>query len=519
MTVTKFDTGFIRKETSIFKADNIDRNRWNRAVDSGVSPAINNPVEGYPVERDAFLSLLQSNPTLENRDMSDTEQHMGQLFNRAMNVPQFQNLRQKTVNNPLHSGIACTGMVDGIMFGLSDDVKNDMAQQASKQQQAQQALQEAISASEMAKNFEDSGQQELADDWQETADKLNEQAEKLQQQAEKLQGEIESELAESGTDIDYAIAKAADKASDELDKVSAVFRGFSEATGQDSNSFSPEVVRGLMEIIQNHPNLDYFVKCLGWAMRMVGTIERQMAEGRVDIVEIESAPLEMDRMTDTEKMNLAEAVDPALTDDFYGRLVDDAVMHYVFQGTSPLGHGPLVLVTDQSGSMGWNDNHSMVVALKWAIFGMCGRQDRVCVDIAFAGLNSFTEYDNRTGTPEEYMAHLQTFDGGGTEPYRPMVRAMEIVREITEQGEQSGGDVVLFTDDDFGTPLPLFVSDLEHTKKVTDESFKLVSVVLGSFYHGQSHQCENFSDLTLFLADLMVEENRDKLAAMMAEVL
>jgi uncharacterized protein with von Willebrand factor type A (vWA) domain len=136
--------------------------------------------------------------------------------------------------------------------------------------------------------------------------------------------------------------------------------------------------------------------------------------------------------------------------DWLRRAVDGGIRHRRYAGQEKQGRGPLVLVRDESGSME-GDPHATAVALEWALLEICRRDNRAFFSIPFSSSGQFHVWQApRPGMPDPQgsLDHLAHFYNGGTEPYQPLLKAMELIA-----GGNLRADDLIITDGAFGEPL------------------------------------------------------------------
>ena len=76
--------------------------------------------------------------------------------------------------------------------------------------------------------------------------------------------------------------------------------------------------------------------------------------------------------------------DETLDADWLCRAVDSGILHRQYGGREQKGRGPLIVVRDESGSMG-GAPHALAVALEWALLEIAIRDKRLFYSIPFSG--------------------------------------------------------------------------------------------------------------------------------------
>ena len=115
----------------------------------------------------------------------------------------------------------------------------------------------------------------------------------------------------------------------------------------------------------------------------------------------------------------------------------------------------------------------------------------------------------RTSTPRPPLAeHLSHFYSGGTEPYGPLVQAIETVNQTS--GPEQRADILVITDGVFGEPTEAFVEMLEGSRACGPLKIALVSVGI------DNPHAHTFADPIIPVVDLL--QDREKLRAAVAAI-
>ena len=92
----------------------------------------------------------------------------------------------------------------------------------------------------------------------------------------------------------------------------------------------------------------------------------------------------------------------------------------------------IIVVRDESGSMA-GAPHALAVALEWALLEIARRDRRAFYSIPFSGRGQFEVWADSGTSPHDLAAHLTHFYNGGTEPYGPLVAALETVQTVSDE--------------------------------------------------------------------------------------
>jgi uncharacterized protein with von Willebrand factor type A (vWA) domain len=165
------------------------------------------------------------------------------------------------------------------------------------------------------------------------------------------------------------------------------------------------------------------------------------------------------------------------------------------------------MLIDKSGSMrGWPNATACAVEL--ALMQLAIKEHRRFISIPFSDMGQYQIYDPGIQPDlKELVEHLELFYGGGTEPYAPLTKAMELVKSDPGLNE---GDILIITDGIFGTPPDDFMEFLDDVRE--DPGLRIVAVVI----NGRLGQAD-FADKVVLVNDLYQE--REKLAEAVAPLL
>lgn len=126
---------------------------------------------------------------------------------------------------------------------------------------------------------------------------------------------------------------------------------------------------------------------------------------------------DLSRLISQEYANLAV---PELELDFYRRFIEKQTLSTRRFREDPMGRGPVVVVVDESGSMGYNDGQSIIQAKALSLaLAQLAKQDKRWIH--FVGFASHLDDLNQlTMKPDEWdssqlMQWVGRFDGGGTD--------------------------------------------------------------------------------------------------------
>jgi uncharacterized protein with von Willebrand factor type A (vWA) domain len=437
---------------------------WQEAL--AFNPSLNDldqslgqEVGGQPVS-DAFWLLYQ--PEGEVRDDPPPGlEGLAALQRRAQEAPQWNQVRASTCGDLLSSALTAPAWAD-FLRNLPDEVKealqaagaaaNAVEQAAQAHDEAEEALEQAEGASERA-----SAQQAL------------EQAEQALAEAEasaRLAGEAAEQAVEQRP---ASVTKAAEDAlRDGAQQAAAQAQfgdGFSLAAGGAPGSRDPTLFRAAMELLAAHPHLKRQLHLLGWQRQLRTAPSRRAGVGHRRPVGVRPRPLDPTTLLPTERLALGMPGGTPAHIEAMERLTNGALRHWRQEGDEPQGHGPVVLLTDQSGSM-HGPNAMLALLLEWAILERCVRERRAFASIPFSGTGQFNLWEppGQRGQvdPQAVLDHLRSNYGGGTEPYGPLSAALDY---IAQSPEHRRADILMLTDGAFGHPRANFLEKLQAERR------------------------------------------------------
>ncbi len=162
----------------------------------------------------------------------------------------------------------------------------------------------------------------------------------------------------------------------------------------------------------------------------------------------------------------------------------------------------MIVVRDESGSMA-GAPHALAVALEWALLEIAIRDKRLFYSIPFSGRDQYDVWVNNLWVkpdPQALADHLSHFFNGGTEPYGPLIKACEIVNQVSNDDQRA--DVLIITDGVFGEPSPQFFQELKRARE--SRPFKIALASVGT----DNPHTHAFADPVIHVDDLLRERVR-----------
>lgn len=417
----------VRDQRNAVKADTLDRMTW--AALNDMAPALSiqrmEMAEEFPTSPEAYEDLFnllhQGDPLFQQQAAMEPE-YVGNhgLMSQLWATEEFAEMRKDTKHDEYATAFTIMAMEPAL---------REAFEALQKQQEAQQALADALQQAQQAAA---SGQgQEAA-------------GQALQQALDGVQQTNEQASAAA-----EAMTQAAEGANEERKEDEAAAASYGIGPGQ-LRRMSFDERRELMERL-HRSRMSKLAKLIG-SFRMFGEAERRR--------KIKHAPAEiheyklsndLDKLVPEELNNLAI---PELEDQFWIRWANHELLTREVRGPEKAGQGPIIVVCDESGSMGWGalddagntaEAWSKAVALALSDQARKNQRDFHYLGFASAGEQYEKHFPKGQGSLEDVTEFVEHFLNGGTNFMVPLMRAAEII-ESYERRDMARPDVVFITD-------------------------------------------------------------------------
>lgn len=491
---------------TIFNADLFDLDDWQSSCQ--IVPNLEkdndkagNEIGGQPLQ-DGFFGLYKPDPQM--KPSPGALAPLADLLKRGMATPEWERLRENTVGQQLGAAVGSQGLFQQVLNNLPDEVKEKAKEACESQEIADEEAEQAAGLESLADMLEGIGEEEKAAEAKAEAEILEQKAQVDQAQADEALQAYEQAAQGHEAQIANAFNQAASEAADQADQAQSLATAFSVAAGGDADHIDASVLKAAMQALQQNPNLKDLADLLGYAKRMVRGEWRQAVKGNRNMTGYIQHELQPQRMASSELLAMT-STSPAIRADFTRRVVENAVVHRHYDGEEQQGQGPIILIRDESESM-TGHQHSMAVALEWALLEIARKENRDFISIPFSGRGQYHIYKAPPkGQPdaEGLLEHLAHFYGGGTELYVPMCKGLEIV-----EAQNLEADILLITDGSFEQPEPDFVERVKALKKT-----KIVVVTIGGWGDAVAGQ---FAHKVINVRDLV--DDRDQLREAIREI-
>jgi len=504
-------------ETEAVKRNSFDRKDWERVLEAAPTiKQMQTQLEKTVDYADDFMADLHAavfkvEPTVRGSDeMKPTHVANRAVMEQLMDMPEMQTLRQHSTGDVYGSALAMVAM----------------------QETAVETLKRVHSAAEEAAKAEEERQQEREKRQQEIADQIadlqaNPPPEPLPPGAQgpelppdpRVEGlktqmdQFGSLAAPSNQPVQQAaqnaakgmenkLRSAAKKATGELDEENTLMHSF----GVEDGDLQRMNVRERMALAQKLANnrLAKFAKLLG-QFKMV-----QQAESRKRVVNAASeihgmtTGDDLTRMATSELLNFA---DESLEDLMWLRWSENELSIYDVRGKENQGQGPIIAVVDESGSMNATDvaggtREAWSKALALALCDQAKRRKRDFRYIGFSSVGRQRVVDFPGGhTPIDKVIEMtEGFLNGGTNYEQPLKMALEMIEKDFDALGKPRPDIVMITDDAYGSMDPDFMHEWNRVKDKT--SLKCYGIAIGCDSSGAlAAVSDNVREITALVSD------------------
>lgn len=137
------------------------------------------------------------------------------------------------------------------------------------------------------------------------------------------------------------------------------------------------------------------------------------------------------------------------------------------------------------------------------------RDQRAFYSIPFSGRGQFEVWADSGTNPHDLAEHLAHFYNGGTEPYGPLVAALETVQMVSDELQRA--DILVLTDGLFAEASQTFLETLAQVRQRDPIKIALVSVGADNLH------AHAFADPVIHVDDLL--KDRERLRSAIAAII
>lgn len=480
-------------------ADTFDEMDWEFMRDG--TPAVEDMIdrleadhaESPPAVEDLFHMLHKTRPRFRDQEEMKPEYRAnGSLLKSLFDSPEFQELRKDSVLDEY-------GTVFTLLI-LEPRVVEAFERLAEKREQEKQAAQQRQQAQEQLQQA-----QQQAQDAQNTGQGQDEAAAALQaamgavQDANQAAQDAADATAQTAEEAANDLAKAAGQAKDDLGEENDSMQGYGYGPGE-LKKMSFEERRALTKKL-NQGKLAQFAKLIGQFREFAnGERRRKVKTAPAEVYDYELGN-DLTKLVAEEMNNLAI---PEMEENFWLRWAQGGLLQKKVRGPQNAGQGPILVVCDESGSMGAvvdNDGNtreawSKAITLALADQARQGKRDFTYIGFSSGGQQWRMDFPNGHTPIDQVSTFVEHFYCGGTEYTVPLSMALDIVNEYAQAGKEKP-DIVFITDDDCSVP-PDFIEAWRKAKDQID--IKVYGIQIGG--HDQYGNMRKLSDRSIMLDKL-----------------
>jgi len=404
-----------------------------------------------PAYQDLFNLLHSGDPEFEDvRSMKDGYDANHEMFSNMHGTPEFDELRKETAYDEYATAFT--------MLSMEDDMKEAFRQTKEAREQrkaAMEELQKALQDLQQAQQQGQDAQQPGSDTQQVTA--AQESLQQSLQQAQAAAAAVAAAQAQQAQATQQAaqqLQNSAHAAGQELKAEEDHASGYGYSGGALKQMSFAE--RQALTAKLNHGKMKKLGNLIG-QFREYADAERRR---KVKIVPQEIFDVELGRdLNSLLPDEMKKMAMPETEDLFWLGYASSSLMQWVKRGPGNMGKGPILLVCDESGSMGavvdkeGNSREMWSKAIGMSLVDQARRGKRDFTYIGFSSAGSHWQLDFPGGEApiERIQQFVEHFYCGGTEYTGPLGRAMNIIEDAAANGRPKP-DIVFVTDDDCSVP-------------------------------------------------------------------
>lgn len=473
---------------NVIHMDAYDRSAYNRIKE--ISPHLQEMEKQGKVElatfpylmQDIFAGLFKYAPQFKKEVPASVEINK-QILQQAMNLPQWQALRENTQLDEYGSAIGTIAMSEKALELLPEETKRQLNEQAKAEQEAADLLNKADALEELADEI--LKRPDAAPELKARAAQMAETAQNFRQQAQEIKARMPNPQIDENK-IRMALRKVLDETNKELEALEAYAWGTEAGPGTKmttSDRFK------LANRLRRDEKLRQIAELAGRMKNIALDKQRHKVEQQGEIANIELGD-NLGRLLPSELVQLSH---PLLKKDFARRFIEKQCLQYKMQSKERKGKGPVVCCIDNSGSMKGN-KEIWSKAVMLALLTIARKQNRAFACIHFGNrseLKVFEFPDPKKVSPLETADMATFFFGGGTDFERPLTEAVAILKKSAFEK----ADIIFITDGECDVS-DYFLKKLKQDK--AEKKFQVITVLLGD---AGEYSVEKFSD-QIFVTDI-----------------
>lgn len=450
-----------------------------------------------PAYEDLFNLMHSGDPQFRDaRSMKEGYDANHEMLSGMYDTDEFKELRKETAFDEYATAFTMLSMEDDIKeaFGRTKQARDDRAEAEKQMQEAMQALQDAQQQATGAQG-QGAGQEAAA------AASLQEALDKAERHRRALEAAKQSqkEAAQSGA---QALQGAVKQANNELKEETESASAYGVSDGQ-LQQMTFEERRALTKEL-NHGKMKKLADLIG-QFRAHADAERRR---KVKLAPSEVFDVELgDNFTKLVAGELTNLAVPELEDLFWLKYSERGLLQWRERGPQSLGKGPILLVTDESGSMGaavdaegnTREMWSKAIGMALADQARRGKRDFTYIGFSSGGQQWMLDFPGGETPLDKVRQFVEHFFCGGTEYTVPLTMAMHRCQEAAETG-RAMPDIVFVTDDDCSVP-PDFVEEFREFRTKLQVTVYGIQIGGSSLRNTMPMLCDKTIDLSQVNSD------------------
>jgi len=432
------------------------------------------------LSEDVFYSLYKNIPKKHDTENIDDGYKINENFiDKVMRSKEYEKIRIGSKLDKLTSALGTQSFTKNVLSEFSDEELEEMDKQAQNAKQNRKQIQQL---KDRIQGFQESGNQDKADN-------LKEQLQKIQKQHEEQMNQMKNNMEKNTSRIRSVIRKSLEKAKETTDNVEGMLSGWGMESAQ-RESMTWEEKMELAEELKDNSKLQKISDMIGKMKRLAISAQKQKITKVPEEVQSITQGDDLSSVLPSELIHLDEETENI----FYKRYIEKELLQYELEGNEPEGKGPIICCIDTSDSM-MGDREIWSKGIAMGLYNIAKRQDRdfhvilFSTDLEYFSIEQNTNKEQR----EKILKMLKTFVGGGTDFNKPLLKAIEIINDVDDRC-----DIVFITDGE------ALVSDKTLEQLESQEELFIVGIGISNDAGG----LDDFSD-SVYMIENILREGRD----------
>jgi uncharacterized protein with von Willebrand factor type A (vWA) domain len=426
-------------------ADPVEIKKWQETVKANAERRANAPeyAQWEDLTRDAFYGFHHpvEPDVLDPADVDPSVAHHAKIMQKVQSTEDYHETRNITRQDPVASAAATMALVRELRTTLEEELVQQ-ARDAEEFEQARDSAEASMSELELLREQA----QDMIQNGQPIPDALKQEIKEAvidkrakQGRAAQLAAAVPAPFDKAAHDAVINAVKKAKSAAENMSNIPTFGAGLGPG---EPRYESPEQALTIADLWANNPTLRKVAELYGRLDKHIRFMRaKRTVGGQDEIVDLKLG----DELRRVHPMELANLADDDLEDDFFMRYLAGEIIVYDTVGEEHAGRGPIVMVVDESGSMG-GERNVWAKAMAACLLNICRREKR---DFAYVGFGSANEMVSFQFPTKQALAAQSIVDmcshffGGGT---TPIVGTTEAKRIMENAAEFKKADIVMVGD-------------------------------------------------------------------------